>query len=169
MLKKYLIVFFISMIPLIELRGAIPVALSPADQTFFGCLQGMGIPVFQAYLVCIIGNMIPVPFIFFFARKVLEWGKEKPLIGKFFTFCLEKGHKGGLKLQEKAGKGLYVALFLFVGIPVPGTGAWTGTLAASLLDMDFKKSVVAVLSGVILAGVIMGLVSAGVFSALGAL
>ncbi|MCR4833201.1 MAG: small multi-drug export protein, partial [Butyrivibrio sp.] len=74
----------------------------------------------------------------------------------FFTFCLEKGEKGGAKLQAKAGKGLYWALLLFVGIPVPGTGAWTGTLAASILDMDFKKSVMAVVGGVALAGTIMG-------------
>ena len=87
--------------------------------------------------------MLPVPFIFFFARKVLEWGADKPVIGKFFRFCLEKGHKGGEKLKATAGRGLPWALLLFVGIPLPGTGAWTGTLAASLLDMDFKSSVLA--------------------------
>lgn len=168
MFKKYFIVFLISMIPLIELRGAIPVALSPADMTFFGHLSGMGLPVLQSYIICIIGNMLPVPFIFFFARKVLEWGADKPIIGKFFTFCLEKGHKGGEKLQQKAGRGLFVALLLFVGIPLPGTGAWTGTLAASLLDMKFKESIIAVMLGVILAGVIMGVASMGVFGALGA-
>lgn len=80
------------------------------------------------------------------------------------TGVLKKGERGGKKLQEKAGRGLYVALFLFVGIPLPGTGAWTGTLAASLLDMDFKKSTLAVMCGVVLAGIIMGLVSGGVFS-----
>lgn len=151
MLKKYLFIFFVSMVPLIELRGAIPFS------------QGFALPLLQSYLVCIIGNMVPVPIIFFFARKVLEWGCDKPVIGKFFTFCIEKGHKGGVKLQEKAGRGLYVALLLFVGIPLPGTGAWTGTLAASFLDMDFKKSVAAVLGGVLLAGIIMGAVSAGLF------
>jgi uncharacterized membrane protein len=104
--------------------------------------------------------MLPVPFIFFFARRVLEWGKDKPVIGGFFTFCLEKGHKGGEKLQEKAGRGLFVALLLFVGIPLPGTGAWTGTLAASILDMKFKESVTAVMCGVALAGIIMGVLSA---------
>ena len=87
-------------------------------------------------------------------------------IGKFFTFCLEKGEKGGKKLQAKAGRGLFVALLLFVGIPLPGTGAWTGTLAASLLDMDFKSSVIAVMCGVLLAGVIMALISNGVLGAL---
>ena len=163
---KYLIVFLISMIPLIELRGAVPVALSPADMTFFKIFNGMGLPLIPSYAVCIIGNMLPVPIIFFFARRVLEWGVDKPIIGRFFSFCLDKGHKGGQKLQQKAGKGLYFALFLFVGIPLPGTGAWTGTLAASILDMDFKKSIIAVLAGVVLAGVIMGLASAGVFSAI---
>ena len=98
----------------------------------------------------------------------MEWGKDKPLIGKFFTFCLEKGHKGGEKLQAKAGRGLFVALLLFVGIPLPGTGAWTGTLAASILDMDFKSSVMAVMLGVLLAGVIMWIVSAGTLGAISA-
>lgn len=157
MLKKYLFVFFVSMVPLIELRVAVPIAL------------GMNLPVVPSYVVCILGNMLPVPIIFLFARKVLEWGADKPVIGKFFTFCLEKGHKGGEKLKQKAGRGLFVALLLFVGIPLPGTGAWTGTLAASLLDMDFKSSVFAVLFGVVLAGIIMGLASAGVFGALGAM
>lgn len=157
MLKQYLILFFVSMVPIIELRGALLMA------------GGMNLPMLPSYIVCIIGNMIPVPFIFFFARKILEWGADKPVIGKFFTFCLEKGHKGGQKLQEKAGRGLFVALLLFVGIPLPGTGAWTGTLAASLLDMDFKSSVLAVLGGVLLAGIIMALASMGLFGALGAI
>ena len=128
-MKKYLIVFLISMVPLIELRGAIPYAV------------GFGLPIVPSIIVSVIGNMLPVPFIFLFARRILEWGKDKKYIGKFFTWCLEKGEKGGRKLEEKAGRGLYVALLLFVGIPLPGTGAWTGTLAASILDMDFKKSV----------------------------
>ena len=157
MLKKYLIIFLVSMVPLIELRGAIPAS------------QVMGLPLLTSYIVCIIGNMLPVPIIFFFARKVLEWGCDKPIIGKFFTFCLEKGHKGGEKLKEKAGKGLFWALLLFVGIPLPGTGAWTGTLAASILDMDFKSSVLACMGGVLLAGIIMGAASTGVLGALGAI
>ena len=152
MFKKFLIAFLISMVPLIELRLAVPYALA------------IGLPILPAYIICIIGNMLPVPFIFFFARKVLEWGADKPLIGKFFTFCLKKGEAGGEKLQKTAGRGLYVALFLFVGIPLPGTGAWTGTLAASILDMGFKKSVVAVMAGVVLAGIIMGIASAGVLA-----
>ena len=165
MLKKFIIVFLISMVPLIELRGAIPVGISEA----FGPALNTGTNLILLYIVSIIGNMLPVPIIFFFARKVLEWGANKKFIGKFFTFCLEKGEKGGKKLESKAGRGLYFALFLFVGIPLPGTGAWTGTLAASLLDMDFKKSVIAIMAGVVLAGIIMGLASAGVFGAVGAI
>ena len=144
MLKHYLIVFFVSMVPIIELRGAIPYGV------------GFGLPLWLTYCIAIVGNMLPVPVIYLFARKVLVWGSDKPVIGKFFTFCLEKGEKAGRKLQQKAGRGLYWALLLFVGIPLPGTGAWTGTLAASLLDVDFKKSVLACMGGVLLAGVIMG-------------
>ena len=156
-MTNYVIVFLISMVPLIELRGAIPYAVA------------FGLPLEPSYVIAIIGNMLPVPIIYLFARKVLIWGKDKPYIGKFFTFCLEKGEKGGKKLQAKAGRGLFVALLLFVGIPLPGTGAWTGTLAASLLDMDFKSSIIAVMLGVILAGIIMGAASAGLFGALGAI
>lgn len=158
----YFIVFLISMVPLIELRGAIPYAVGVNN-------LGGNMNMVVVYIVAIIGNMLPVPFIYLFARKVLEWGKDKKFIGKFFTFCLEKGEKGGKKLQAKAGRGLFVALMLFVGIPLPGTGAWTGTLAASMLDMDFKKSIIAVMLGVIIAGVIMGLASMGVFGAIGAI
>lgn len=154
MFKKYLIVFFVSMVPIIELRGAIPYAV------------GFGLPLLPSYIIAIIGNMIPVPFIFLFARKVLVWGSKKKYIGKFFTWCLKKGEKGGEKLKQSAGKGLYIALLIFVGIPLPGTGAWTGTLAASLLNMDFKKSTLAVMGGVILAGIIMGILSLGVFKGL---
>lgn len=149
-------IFLVSMVPLIELRGALPIAVA------------LGLPKVSSYIICIIGNMVPVPFIYLFARRVLEWGKDKKLIGPFFTFCLNKGEKGGQKLQEKAGRGLFVALMLFVAIPLPGTGAWTGTLAASILNMGFKRSALAAMLGVLIAGVIMLLVSAGVFGALGA-
>ena len=152
MLIKYLIVFLISMVPLVELRGAVPYS------------QFAGLPLLPSYIIAVIGNMLPVPVIYLFARKVLEWGADKPVIGGFFSWCLEKGKKGGEKLKAKAGRGLFIALMLFVGIPLPGTGAWTGTLAASILDMDFKTSVIAVMLGVLMAGVIMGLGSAGVVS-----
>ena len=156
MLKNYLLVFLISMVPVVELRGAIPIGL------------GMGLPVLPTYIICVLGNMIPVPFIYLFARRFLVWGYNKPVIGPICKFFIVKGEKGGRKLEEKAGKGLTVALLLFVGIPLPGTGAWTGTLAASLLDMDFKSSVLACMGGVLLAGVIVGLASSGVLGVAGA-
>ena len=155
MLLKYFSVFLLSMVPVIELRGAIPVAVS------------MELDYWLSLVVCVIGNMIPVPVIYFFARKVLLWGADKKYTRKFFTFCLEKGHRGGEKLRQKAGRGgLFIALMLFVGIPIPGTGAWTGTLAVSFLDMGFKSTVAAVSLGVVIAGIIMGvgsLVAVGIF------
>ncbi len=149
-IKDYLYIFLIAMVPIVELRGAIPVAYTLKATT------SPDLNILLSYIVIAIGNMIPVPFIFFFARRILEWGKDKKVIGRFFTWCLKKGEKGGQKLQAKGGRGLYFALLLFVGIPLPGTGAWTGTLAASFLDMDFKKSVLAVIGGVVLASVIVG-------------
>ncbi len=156
MLWKILIVLIISMIPLIELRGAIPVAIG----------MDLGLPEWAVLIIATIGNIIPIPIIYFFARKVLEWGskkKWKPL-QQFCNFCLKKGKKGGEKLLKKAGNyGTYFALFLFVAIPIPGTGAWTGTLAASILNLDFKKTMFAIIAGVLTAGIIMLLVSLGLF------
>ena len=143
MLRNYLLVFFISMVPVIELRGAIPVGL------------GLGLPALPTYLICVIGNMLPVPFIYLFARRFLIWGYNKPVIGPACKFFIVKGEKGGRKLEAKAGRGLTVALLLFVGIPLPG----------SILDMKFKDVLVACMGGVLLAGVIMGLASAGVLGA----
>ena len=144
MLKKYLLVFLVSMVPLIELRVAVPMAVT------------MDLDYWTALVVCVIGNMLPVPIIYMFAREVLLWGADKKFIGKFFTYCLEKGEKGGRNLVAKTGRGgLFLALLLFVGIPLPGTGAWTGTLAASFLNMGIKSTVAAVSLGVILAAIIM--------------
>ncbi len=156
MLQKYLISFLISMVPLIELRGGVPVAVAS------------GIPPLAAIVVCAIGNMLPVPFIYLFARKVLVWGSTKDHIGPIFTKILDKGNKAGQKLAHSASrKGLFVALMLFVGIPLPGTGAWTGTLAASLLDMGWKSTTGAVSLGVLIAGCIMAAGSAGLFHLFG--
>ena len=149
MLKSYALAFLISMVPLIELRGGVPVAM------------GYGIPAVKAIMVCAIGNMLPMPFIYLFARKILTWGSTKPYIGSLFSKILTKGEKAGQKLAATASrKGLFIALLLFVGIPLPGTGAWTGTLAASLLNMGWKSTTGAVSLGVILAGIIMATVSA---------
>ena len=156
MIEKYLLAFLISMVPLIELRLGVPFAV------------GTGLDFFSALVICVIGNMLPVPIIYFFARKVLIWGADKKYIGRFFRFCLEKGERGGQKLTKAAGRGgLFVALMLFVGIPLPGTGAWTGTLAASFLNMGIKSTAAAVSLGVVIAGIIMALASTGVFSVLG--
>ena len=153
LLQKYILVALVSMVPLVELRLGVPIAV------------GMGLPYWPSLIVCAIGNMLPVPIIYFFARKVLIWGADKKYIGKIFTFFLEKGEKAGRKLTAKAGRGgLFLALLLFVGVPVPGTGAWTGTLAASFLNMGIKSTAVAVSLGVVMAGIIMGLASTGVFS-----
>ena len=146
----YFIVFLISMVPIVEIRGAVPVAVAN------------DLNLFWTYVVCILGNMLPVPIIYLFARKVLVWGSDKKFIGKFFSFCLEKGEKGGRKLEAKAGNGMFVALMLYVGIPLPGTGAWTGSLIASLLEVDIKKSSIAILCGLVMATVIMYIVSYGI-------
>ena len=156
MLLKYLLVFLISMLPVIELRGAIPVAM------------GMKLDYFTSLAVCIAGNMFPVPFIYYFARKFLTWGARKKYIGKACNFFLTKGEKAGQKLTASAGRwGMFVALMLFVGIPLPGTGAWTGTMAASFLNMGFKTTVVSVSLGVLIAGIIVAVASTGVFSVIG--
>lgn len=154
--KKYLLCFLISMVPLIELRGGVPIAV------------GMGLDYWTALIVCIIGNMLPVPVIYFFARKVLLWGCDKKYIGKFFTFCIEKGENGGRKLKARAGRGgLFIALMLFVGIPLPGTGAWTGALVAAVLNMRLKQSLPAITIGVIIAGLIVTCLTYGATHLLG--
>ena len=150
---KFISTFFISMLPVVELRLGLP----------YGIALGLDYPL--ALTAAVLGNMLPVPFIYLFARRFLIWGYHKPLIGPFCRFCINKGEKGGRALEAKAGKGLTVALLLFVGIPLPGTGAWTGTLAASILDMKFKDVLIACMGGVLLAGIIMGLASAGVLGA----
>ncbi len=164
MWKYYLFAFLISMVPLIELRGAIPFAVA------WGIMSsGDTKSIIICFLICIVGNMLPVPIIYLFARKFLEWGQNKKMIGGICRFFLTKGTAAGEKLQAKAGRGIFVALLLFVGVPLPGTGAWTGTLAASLLDMKFKDTIIAVMLGVLLAGVIMMAGSLGLFSAIMAL
>lgn len=153
---QYLMIFLISMVPIIELRGAMVYAV------------GYGLPYIPALIVCVVGNMLPVPFVYFFARKFLTWGVKQKHIGKLCNFFLVKGETAGQKLVATAGRGgLFVALLLFVGIPLPGTGAWTGTLGASFLNMGVKSTVLSVCLGVILAGIIMAAVSTGVFSLIG--
>ena len=156
MLFKYLIVLFVSMVPIVELRGAVPIAV------------GLNLPYLPALVVCILGNMLPVPIIYLFARKFLLWGAKQKHIGNFCQKFLEKGEKAGRKIVAATGKGgTFVALMLFVGIPLPGTGAWTGTLAASFLNMGIKSTALAVSLGVVLAGTIMAIGSTGVLAVFG--
>ena len=143
MLKHYIRLILLSMVPLIELRGAIPYS------------QLVDLPIVKSYIISIIANMIPIPIVFLFARHVLNWGKDKPIIGKFFNFCLEKGLGAGDKLTENRKRGAFIALMLFVGIPIPGTGAWSGALGASLIGMRFRDAMIAIFLGVIMAGIIM--------------
>ena len=157
MFFKYLIVFFISMVPLIELRGAIPVAI------------GMGLGTLPSIAVCAVGNLLPVPIIYFFARKFLIWGLDKPYISGICHFFHDKGEAAGQKLSSsRFGRfGLMAALIVFVGIPIPGTGAWTGTLGASFLDLGMKKTALSVTLGVLIAAIIMATVSNVGFHAIG--
>ena len=157
MFFKYLIVFFISMVPLIEIRGAIPVAI------------GMGLDTLPSIAVCAVGNLLPVPIIYFFARKFLIWGLDKPYISGICHFFHDKGEAAGQKLSSsRFGRfGLMAALTVFVGIPVPGTGAWTGTLGASFLDLGMKKTALSVTLGVLIAAIIMATVSNVGFHAIG--
>jgi len=153
---KYLAVFFISMVPILELRGAIPIAL------------GMDLPYIPALITCVIGNMIPVPFVYMFGRTILKWGSRQKYIDGFCKKVLEKGEKAGRKIVNATGRGgTFVALMLFVGIPLPGTGAWTGTLAASLLNLGPKSTALAVSLGVLMAGIIMAVASGSVFHIVG--
>ena len=144
---KYIFVFFISMLPLIEIRGSVVYA------------QLFKLDIYTALLFAIIGNMIPVPFIFLFARKLLEYGSKRKYTSKVFLYILQKVHNSIEKLKNSSKNGLYISLLLFVGIPVPGTGAFTGAISASILDMDFKKSMIFIILGITLSGVIMSIIS----------
>ena len=145
-LLDHLWVFFISMLPIIELRGAIPVGAA------------MGLPLWSNYLVSVVGNFLPVPFILLFIRYILAWMKTTKHLARIALWLEEKAQKNTAKVMKYATFGL----FLFVAIPLPGTGAWTGALVAALLDMRMKYALPSILLGVLAAGVIMSLASYGV-------
>lgn len=148
MLFKYLSILIVSMIPIIELRGAVPIGIS------------MGLNPILTIIVAVLGNIIPIPIIHIFARKFLIWGSKQKCTGKVCEFFIKKGEKASRKLLSKKNRyGTVIALTLFVGIPLPGTGAWTGTLGASFLNLDFKTTMISVMLGVIIAGIIMTIVS----------
>ena len=148
-LRNNLYVFLISMVPIIELRGAIPV----------GAL--VGLPWWSNYLASVVGNFLPVPFILLFIRYILGWMKTTKHFSRIALWLEDKAQRGSEKVQRYASLGL----FLFVAIPLPGTGAWTGALVAALMKMKMKYALPSILGGVLVAGVIMTLASYGVVGA----
>ncbi len=147
-LKNYLWVFFLSMVPVLELRAAIPIGAT------------LGLEWVANYLICVIGNMIPVPIILLFVRHVLEWMKKIPRLDKIALWVENKAQKDTPKVQKYASLGLLI----FVALPLPGTGAWTGALVAAMLDMRMKYAIPSIFCGVLIAGLIMSLASYGLVS-----
>lgn len=147
-LKNYLWVFFLSMVPVLELRAAIPIGAT------------LGLEWVANYLICVIGNMIPVPIILLFVRHVLEWMKKIPRLDKIALWVENKAQKNTPKVQKYASLGLLI----FVALPLPGTGAWTGALVAAMLDMRMKYAIPSIFCGVLIAGLIMSLASYGLAS-----
>lgn len=141
-------VFLCSMVPIIELRGAIPLGAT------------LELPFYLNYIICVIGNMIPVPFILLFIRHILNWMKRLPKLDNIAIWVENKAEKNKAKVLKYATFGL----FFFVALPLPGTGAWTGSLVAAMLDMRLKKAIPAIFLGVMTAGVIMTLASYGFLS-----
>ena len=142
MFTKALITFLISMVPVVELRGAIPYALAAGVEPWLACV------------LSIIGNMIPVPFILLFIRKILEWMKTRPKLGKIAFKLEERAHSKSGKVRQSQ----LIGLLLFVAIPLPGTGAWTGALIAALMDIRMRRALPTILAGVVIAGIVVTLV-----------
>lgn len=143
---QYLITFLISMLPIVELRGAIPVGIA------------FGIPWYWNYLLCVVGNLLPVPFILIFIRRLITWFKTTKHLKKLGLWLESKAAKNTEKVQRYEIFGL----MLFVSIPLPMTGAWTGSLVAALTNMKFKYSMLSVICGVLIAGAIVTLICEGV-------
>ncbi len=148
---QLLFLFLLSMVPIIELRGAIPIGI------------GWGYPFWLVYALCVAGNLLPVPFLIPFAGRILHWGAALPKIGRLFQKILDIGDKK-VKKTQSANRALLFMLFIFVAIPAPGTGAWTGCLIATLLQMRVRKAFWPIAAGVAAAGLIMGVTSYGLFS-----
>lgn len=140
-LPEELIAFFVSMLPIIELRGGIPIAAL------------MGIDFLPALLLCVAGNLLPIPFILLLIIPIFKWMKTT----KLFRPIVEKLESKTLSKRDKLEKGEFWGLMIFVGIPLPGTGAWTGALLAALLGMKFKKAITAIVCGVLIAAAIMSI------------
>lgn len=145
-LPKELFVFLVSMVPLVELRGGVVIA------------KLLGIKLLKANLICIIGNIVPIPFILLFIKKIFAFMKKHNLM-KGFVEWLEKR---ATNKSKGADRGEFLFLLLFVGVPIPGTGAWMGSLVAALFNFDIKKASIAIFLGIVLAAIIMSIVSYGV-------
>ena len=152
-IPKIVRVFFVSMLPIVELRGAIP----------YGAMVGEKLDIFSCYFACVLGNLLPIPFILLFIKKILEYMSKSKV--KFFNTLSNKLIDKANKRSKKMNEGTFWALFLFVAIPLPGTGAWTGALIAALMGIRFKKSMLAITLGVLVAGLIMSLGSYGIVGA----
>ncbi len=148
--SKEIVVFIISMIPILELRGGLIVS------------SLLKVPILQAIPICIVGNIIPIPFILLFIKQVFKWMKKI----KLFRGLIERLEKRAMSKSDNIKRYEFWGLALFVGIPLPGTGAWTGSLIAALLDIDFKKAILAELLGIAIATIIMSFLSYGLLGAL---
>ena len=149
MLKDILKTLFIGMLPVLEIRGAIPVGVAA------------GMDPWPAFFIGFVGNMLPVPFLILLTRKIIEWMKKHHILDKLTSFLERKGSQKAQTVQKYS----FWGLFILVAIPLPGTGAWTGALVASLLDMRLKRALPAIAMGVIVAGLIVLLATYGVVSA----
>lgn len=149
-LGKYLTIFIISLFPILELRGGL-IAASLLD-----------LPALNAFFVCLIGNILPIPFILWLITKIFEWLKQFNFMGKVVRWCEEKANNKKGQIEKLK----YLGLYLFVAVPLPGTGAWMGALIAALLDMDKKKSLLTIFVGILTAGVIMLIISYGIIGGL---
>ena len=143
--------FLISMLPVIELRGGIPVGMA------------MELPFWQVYLVCVLGNVVPVPFLIKFSKELVSWLAKKRVLGDFFQRLIDKADAKA----KSIGRYELLGVMLFVALPWPGTGAWTGSLVAALLRLRLFPAILAVLAGVLLCGLIMGVLSFGLLEAIG--
>lgn len=143
---KYISVFVISMIPIVELRLAVPIAVA------------VGLPAYVALPISIVGNLVPIPFIIIFIKRIFAWmRKVSPKLNKVVDKLEAKAEKN----KEKVLKYAFWGLAIFVGIPLPGTGAWTGALVAAMLDMPLKKAFPSIILGVLMAAAIMSFISYG--------
>lgn len=150
-ISKMLVTVFVSMLPIFELRGAIPLGVA------------LGLNIWTATIISIIGNLLPVPFIVVFIERILRWLSGK---SRFMKKLVDKRIEKTLKHKDKLNQKVFFGLMIFVAIPLPGTGAWTGALLAALLDIDLKTAFFSIMFGVIIAGILVSGITFGFASLL---